>query len=286
MLQVQCSNMSILAANFPQDNEITRYSAIRAGANPALPQGLSFDSTTGKLTGHFNVSSAGDEFDLIVSATNASGPAENPQTIRLRLYRDTVPLITLTPTALNSTYTITNLETYQSSSPLLTVTSDDTNATQFVLSGTLPKGLLFNSVTGKFTGSVTEVTDGSSALSVVAANSFGVSVTVNFTISWTIFPAISSYPTSPVTVSRYNTYTADSPLLSIAVLGTHTGFNVSGLPTALTLTAEGKVVGTVDAAVVAGARTVTISAYNTHGTSETVSFTLVVPVAVFLNFSP
>jgi hypothetical protein len=286
ILQVQASNMQILSANFPGDAAATVYSTIQGGVDPTLPAGLLFAPSTGKLTGRFSSASSGDEFDLVVSAANASALAQNPQTIKLKLYRDTVPLVTLTPVVSANTYETTNLDTYAVGSPLLTVLSDDAGASPFSLSGTLPKGLSFNSVTGKITGTVTETSDGTSTLSVVSANTFGVSATVSFIISWTVIPVISSYPTSSVTVSRYTTYTTTSPLARIEVTGDYTDFNVSGLPIELTLTSAGLIVGAVDDGVTAGSRTITISAYNTHGTSETVSFTLVVPVAIFLTFAP
>jgi hypothetical protein len=402
VFQITAKNMTILSSDYPEDLTNFRYSLEAVGYGGLLPDGLVFDSSTGKLTGKLADSyQDGDTFEFKVNAYNTSGPAANMQLISVIVATGKIPQVTIVSPPADNVFNISNLEVFSDDSPLLSLAATNAPISQYVLIGTLPAGLTFDSVQGKIVGVIKEDTSGSKDLSVFTRNVFGPSNTVYFNLTFTVYakpvitspdnltevgfrydqetteispaitisslqalggsdnyatgltdttrnkylaiglplgyvigeytgkiyglldasltspfstgqaqaktyavrvivsnpvgstyvnlllslyvpgkPFITSISGSTISLIRGNTYTSTAPVNSIFATNSPTGYTATGLPSGLSCTSGGKVVGVVSNVLAAGLYTSTISAYNAEGYSSDVSYTYLVPVGL------
>lgn len=245
-------NNSIVATNSPTSYAYTG----------TLPGGLSFNNSTGAITG--TPTTAGSS-TISVTATNAAGTS-SATTITFNIAAAAVPVVTAT------TYTGTTGTTFNN-----TITATN-SPTSYAYTGTLPPGLSFSTSTGAITG--TPTTAGSYSISVTATNAAGTSaaVTIGFTIS---LPApVVTGGTLSGTVSTAFTYT-------ISATNSPTSYAVASgaLPNGLSLNSTtGQITGTP---TTAGSFSVTVTATNGTGTSApaTLTFTIVASACVTQGFA-
>lgn len=221
VLQVFATNMLVLSQDFSNSSYL--YS-ISAGA---LPAGLSFDETTGKITGQLASSVlAGAAYQITVTAFNPSGEAANPQVIHLGVAVETPPVITLVSPPADDIYATDNLATHTTEAPLVSFTVVNTPIYSYTIEGDLPSGLFFNRTTGSITGRVNASTPGSSELLIFTANAYGQSNIVSITITYAIYskPVI-TYPETAqvINIGIAEETTLESPLFTIAALQAYGG---------------------------------------------------------------
>jgi len=257
---------------------------------PALPAGLTMNSSTGVITGTPTVFSTAKNY--VVTATNGSGSSS--ATIRIGTF-ELAPAITYSPTALALT---------QFASMTAVTPANSGSAAYFrVVSGALPTGLSLNSATGAITG-----TPGGTALSadqatwttfvVRASNSAGV---VDTTLTYKLLAAMPnvSYPSRTVIVrspisSASPTRAAGSgavvsysisPALPAGMTLNSTTGAISGTPTAIPVSPNFTITATNGAGSFDASWTLTVSnaapvfSYSTtsYVGNEQQSFTTVVP---------
>jgi len=207
--------------------------------------GLNVDTTNGKVYGTLNPTlPKGSTYQLNIFATNPAGT--DVATVFLHIVSDIAPELALANPE-QTTYEIDNATIYANIVPLVATNPPIFKYT--LIEGVLPTGLRFNEATGAISGKLTEQQAGEKTISVIAANGYGASNSVTFTIS---YPTILTPPTfiTPVapaqfTASIYSDYPEASPLFTATATGGGTlTYSSSVLPPGFTLdTASGKFYG-------------------------------------------
>lgn len=222
-----------------------------------LPAGLSFNTTTGAITGTPTVAASSN---ISVTATNAGGTSA-AATITFNITNVPVPVLTgdLTITGVaNSSLTYTFIATNSPTSYTLT-------------SGSFPPGMTLNNPSFGVLGVLPNLA-GTYTFTMTATNAGGTSAPATFTITITSPPPVVSAGSPTGTTGTAFSYTisaTNSPTSYAVASGT--------LPAGLTLnTTTGVISGTP---TVAGASSVTVTATNAGGTSAaaTISFTITGP---------
>lgn len=223
VFQVTATNMAVTSTDF-NDSELTYYYTATV---EDLPEGLSFDSAQGKLTGQLaDTISPGATFELTVSAFNPAGETSNPQTITMAVAVETPPVIALIAPPADAIYLTDNLTLYTSASPLVAFSVINTPIYSYTLLGVLPPGLVFDSVTGIITGRITATVAASCELHIHTENLYGLSNTESFVLTYSIYSRpIISYPTALeiLDINVADETTAFSPLLTIDALQAYGG---------------------------------------------------------------
>ncbi|PZX64712.1 putative Ig domain-containing protein, partial [Hydrotalea sandarakina] len=164
------------------------------GISPALPAGLSFNSTTGVISGTPTAISAATNYTI--TATNSGG--------------STTAIVNITvndvaPSGLS--YTTPNVYTVGTAITPLTPSVSGGAVTSYSISGTLPAGLNFNTTTGVISGTPTAISAATN-YTITATNSGGsTTAIVNITVN-DVAPSGLSYTTPNV----YTVGTAITPL--------------------------------------------------------------------------
>lgn len=256
--------------------QITQNSPTYAGetatlwsVSPSLPSGLSFNTSTGVITGTPSVVAALANYTVTASNDGGSGQVQLTFTVN-----------DIAPSSLSysaSPMTFTKTVAISSASP----TVSGGTVTGWSISPSLPSGLSFNTSTGVISGTPS-VLSSQSSYTVTASNSGGettcqVSVTVN-----DVAPSSLSYASSPMSLIKD---AAISPKYPTVSGGTVTSWSVSpSLPSGLSLNGStGIITGTPTAASSSSVYTVTAS---NSGGSTTFGVQIAVTVATPLVTPP
>ncbi len=232
----------------------TGFPAPTFGATGALPSGVTFNTTTGVLSGTPGPNTGG-AYPVTITASNGVLPNAS-QSFTLTVNQ--APSIT----SANSTSFVVN-----------TVGSFTVTATGFPVptlsqSGPLPAGVTFAPGTGLLSG--TPTVSGSFPINFTASNGVGSNATQSFTLTVGQPPTITSADNTSFTVNTAASFTV-----------TATGFpaptftNTGTLPTGVTLSSAGVLSGTPALGAV-GTYPIAITAANGVGSNATQNFTLTV----------
>jgi hypothetical protein len=219
----------------------------------ALPKGVTFDPTTGLLSGTPAVGTGGT-YNLSFTASNGVG---SDATLTFTLTVDQAPAITSANSATFTTGSAGSFSLKASGFPTPT----------FAEAGALPDGVTFDN--GILSGTPAEGTGGSYALTLTASNGIGSAATQSFTLTVDQAPAITSNNNTLFVTGSNGSFT----------------FTATGFP-APTFTENGAlpngvmfVNGTlsgVPSAASAGTYSIVITAANETGTDATQQFTLLI----------
>jgi len=221
-----------------------------------LPNGVSFNTTTGVLSGT-PAAGTGGTYPLQIKAGNAAGTSA-VQSFTLTV--DQGPAITSVTSA---TFTVGKAGTFK-------VTAAGYPAPTFTETGTLPSGVTFNAATGGLSGTPAAGTAGTYTLHFVASNGVGANATQTFTLTLDQAPAITSVASATFTVGTAGTFKVTAtgyPAPTFSETGT--------LPDGVSFNTTGVLSGT-PAAGTGGTYPLQIKAGNAAGTSAAQSFTLTV----------
>ena len=227
--------------------------------SPSLPSGLSFDTSTGAISGTPDTITSSASYTITASNTGGSDTA----TITIVVNDEAPSSITYSP----NSFTLTKGTAMTATTP----SASGGAVTSWSVSPSLPAGLSLDTSTGEISGTPTAVT--SSATYTVTASNTGGSDTATLTIVVNdVAPSSVSYSPNSFTLTKGTAMTAVTPSSSG---GTVTSWSVSpSLPAGLSLdTSTGEISGTPTA--VTSSATYTITASNTGG-SDTATVTIVV----------
>lgn len=214
--------------------------------SPALPAGLTLDTTTGRIAGTPTAATA--QAGYVITASNVSGSTS---------YTLTITVNPAAPTGLH--YATPWTFVVGSPIPAIFTLGVTGTVTNYAVSPALPAGLAINSTTGTITGTPTVATAQAgytvTASNVTGSTSFVITITVN-----ALPPSGLSYPSPPA----FTVGTAITPL-DPTVTGTVTNWSVApALPGGLSLNASnGRISGTP--AVEAAQAVYTVTASNSGG---------------------
>lgn len=196
--------------------------------NSALPAGLSFNTSTGRISGTPSAAAASRTYT--VTATNAAGSGTFGITITVNAAPINIPIINYA----NNDPTYTYKTAIAANSP----TNTGAAATSWSVTPALPAGLAFNSSTGVITGTPTQAQP-TVAYTVTATNASGSdNAIVNIVVSKVALVVTAS--------SGSRAYGASNPSFSVSYSGFVGGDNASSLsvqPVASTSASAGSNVG-------------------------------------------
>jgi hypothetical protein len=254
---------------------ITTLSSTEVGGNPtgyaispALPAGLSINTSTGDISGIPTATSAATTYTVTATYT---GGVTATTTINIKVL---APSISYTGSPFIY-YTGTGITTLSS-------TEIGGNPTSYAVSPALPTGLSINPSTGDISGTPTTIT-GAATYTITATYAGGVtaSTTINITVNPPA-PIISYAPSTNV----YILNTAITTLTPANSGGAAVSYSIStALPAGLSFnTATGVISGTPT--VLSSVTTYTITATNAGGTGNTTVTLTVNPLPPVISYTP
>jgi hypothetical protein len=236
------------------------YPAPTLSETGTLPSGVTFNATTGVLSGTPATSTAGT-YSLTFTAQNGIG-SNATQAFTLTVNPpNQAPAIT---SASSTTFAVGVAGAF-------TVTATGFPAPTFSETGTLPSGVTFNATTGVLSGTPVAGTGASYSLTITAQNGVSPNATQTFTLIVDQAPAITSASSTTFLVGTAGTFTV-----------TATGFPAStfsetgNLPSGVTLNATTGVLSGTPAAGTGGSYPLTLTAENGISPNATQTFTLTV----------
>ncbi len=230
----------------------------------SLPAGVTFNTTTGVLSGTPGAGTGGT-YPVVFTALNGVG---TNSTQNFTLTVNQAPLIT---SAINATFTVGALGTF-------TVTATGPPAPTLIETGALPTGVTFtDNGNGNGTLSGTPGTQGTFPITFTAHNGIGTDAMQNFTLTVNQAPVFTSVNNTTFTVGTAGTFTVMAggvPAPTFSETGT--------LPSGVTFTAATGVLGGTPGASTGGTYPITFTAHNGSGADAMQSFTLTVDQAPFI----
>jgi hypothetical protein len=259
---ITSANQAALTAGTAGSFTVTATGAPAAtfGESGALPTGLSFNSSTGVLSGT-PAAGTGGTYNLTFTATNGVG---SPATQNFTLTIGQAPTITSTNSA---TFTAGTAGSF-------TLTATGFPGPTFSESGSLPTGLSFNSSTGVLSGTPSAGTGGTYVVTFTASNGVGQQASQSFTITIKQAPAITSANSATFTVG-----TAGSFSLSATGFPAPTFGETGSLPAGLTFNSSTGVLSGTPSAGAGGSYSVTLTASNGVGQQVSQNFTITIDQA-------
>ncbi|MFT3956764.1 MAG: putative Ig domain-containing protein [Piscinibacter sp.] len=240
--------------------------------SPALPAGLSFNTSTGQVTGTPSAASASASYTVTVTDANSSTSSKTFSLTVGAALSTTQAVASTTLTAGAAATAFTPVTAAGGSTPY-----------SFAVSPALPAGLSFNTATGQITGTPSTASASASyTVTVTDANSS----TSSKTFSLTVGAALSTtQAVASTTLTAGATATAFTPVTA-AGGSTPYSFAVSpALPAGLSFnTATGQITGTPSAASASASYTVTVTDANSSTSSKT--FTLQINAAAVITVAP
>ncbi len=223
---------------------------------PSLPTGLSFDTSTGIISGTPTILQSATDYE--VTATNSGGSTS---------FTLSIAVIDVAPSSLS--YTTPNVFTVDTTITNLEPTVSGENLT-FSISPSLPTGLSFDTATGIISGTPTVLQSAAMAYEVTATNSGG-------NTSFTLLIAVIDVAPNGLSYTTPNVFTVDAVITNLepTVSGENLVFSiVPSLPNGLTFdTTTGIISGTPT--VLQSATDYEVTATNSGGST---SFTLSIAV--------
>ena len=235
----------------PNNNPIITGNVTGYSVSPALPAGLTLNTTTGVISG--TPTAAAAAADYTVTASNSGGSA----TVLLNI---TVNAALAVPSGLSYA---PNPAFYGVNAPIASNVPVVTGTvTAYSVAPALPAGLTLNTTTGVISGTPTAVSAAAS-YTVTAGNSAG-STTASVSITVLAAPSALSYSSPTANYPRNLAITPNNPV----VTGTVTGYSITpALPTGLSLNpGTGVITGTPT--TVTAARAYTVTASNAAGSTQ------------------
>jgi len=260
---------------YPQGSAITAITPINSGGaatsfsiNTALPTGMTFNTSTGKISGTPTVPSTITTYTI--TATNAGGSESTTLTLTVTPH---APVISYSPS--------TNIFTVGTTIASWTPTNIGGVDTIYVVGPSLPAGLSLNSYTGVISGTPTAVSP-VTTYTISGSNDGGTSTTtVQISCVNPPAPTVSYSPST-------NTYLVGTAITSLTptTTGSPTSFSIgTTLPAGLSFdTTTGIISGTPT--TVSATATYTITATNPAGSGTTTVTLTVNPTAPVISYSP
>ena len=260
-------------------------------AGDDLPSGLYFNQATGAVTGKLLYFTAQSTSHTIY-ATNGAGESLGLDFV-LNYTRYAAPVMVY-PTTMATFELNENSET-TAENPLITISAKqlfgntdnyeagltDLTRNKYAFVNSPPPGFVIEQYTGKVYGKITIPVDETKYYSILvsATNPVGTAY-ANLYIVFAVFGLPVVTPIGAVTVVRGNEYTEQSPLFSISATNQPTSFSATGLPTGLSCTTSGKIIGTVGKQIQAGAYAVSCTATNEYGTSLSETASVILNISI------
>ena len=256
-----------------------------------LPSGLSYSTTTGKVSGTVSSDAAAQAYTVTVTASdgvNAGVTLDFTVTITATAV---LPPDPPDPPAPNNPPVITDPgnKTYAQGETItalgITVTDADADDTVTVTVSGLPSGLSYSSPAGQVSGTVaSDAAAQAYTVTVTASDGVNAGVTLDFTI--TVLPPVISNAPPVITDPGAKTYAQGEAIETFPIEVTDpendaVTVEVAGLPSGLSYSSPaGQVSGTVAADAAAQAYTVTVTAHDSVNADVTLDFTVTVTAAV------
>jgi hypothetical protein len=234
-----------------------------------LPTGLSIDPTTGLITGTIT-GKASNTFPVTITATDVTDPVKGtgPSSTVSFIWTVTVPFSLINPEPLNNQGQPIPLQNDESDPVSLQMSPvSGYTASNYEASG-LPTGLSINATTGLITGTIDPRGAGTYTVTVQANDAQGQTGSTTFT--WIVNDTTPPTLTNPGT----QTSTAGQTISHFAIMAQDADsgtWTATGLPTGLSIDANGVISGTI-APTVSGNFTVTVQAKDNGFLSSPMAF--------------
>ena len=236
--------------------------ALTYGISPSLPAGLSFNASTGAVTGTPTVTSSATTYTVTVTDIN-SATASN-----------TFSLTVNAPVTATQAVASTTLTQNKAATSFTPVTgSGGTGTLAHSVSPSLPTGLSISASTGAITGTPT-VTSTATTFTVTITDAVGATATNTFTL--TVNSAVTATQSAASTsLTANHAATAFIPVTGGGGTGSLSYGVAPGLPAGLSMdTTSGRISGTPTSASATTTYTVTVT--DTNGATASNTFTLTV----------